>query len=46
MLGQRKEYLLLVVITGKNIGEKKWVTFLKAHLDPFKNANLIPQAPK
>lgn len=29
----------------KKLGEK-WVTFLKGHLDSFKNANLISQAPE
>lgn len=39
-----------IFITGcqhreKKLGEK-WITFLKGHLDSFKHANLISQAPE
>lgn len=45
MQWERKEYLLLAVNIGKKIGGKVGY-FLKGHLDSFKHANLISQAPE
>lgn len=45
MQQKEKKRLLMVVIIGEKNGGK-WVTILKRHLDSFKNANVVSQAPE